>query len=337
MATTTKPLALNESLNTTENTPRNIADVLADELDGIKQAINSQSGSGNGHIIQNSSGANMPSENTMQFVDAHLSDDSVGGKTKVETFKAVTELEYSSETEDGAYIITDGGGAVIEPASDEYVEVVGDDEKTYGTLLAELWNKVDITKINVNSHINLADAYVYSVSIIQPTFVDFVIDDPTTSSPYLISRRIRLQNSPQFREFNTNGYENKASDVLESGYKITLYYGTNSAVTNLINQAKYTYLQSGESVESALKHIKIFTKDTSNITSDAYDVTINYGETLPINALVLPTIFTGTGNRNNAFVPVVKGKTTTSCIIRLFSIGGTPSNASPTVEVAVIY
>lgn len=39
MATVTKPIALDESLNTTEVSPRNIADVLAQELEGIAQAL----------------------------------------------------------------------------------------------------------------------------------------------------------------------------------------------------------------------------------------------------------------------------------------------------------
>lgn len=43
MATVTKPIALDESINTTEVSPRNIADVLAQELSGIASAISSPS------------------------------------------------------------------------------------------------------------------------------------------------------------------------------------------------------------------------------------------------------------------------------------------------------
>lgn len=43
MAVVTKPPALNESINTTESSPRNIADVLAQELSGIASAISSPS------------------------------------------------------------------------------------------------------------------------------------------------------------------------------------------------------------------------------------------------------------------------------------------------------
>lgn len=43
MSTVTKPIALNESINTTESPSRNIADVLAQELSGIASAISSGS------------------------------------------------------------------------------------------------------------------------------------------------------------------------------------------------------------------------------------------------------------------------------------------------------
>lgn len=43
MATVTKPMALDRSINTTEQSPRNIADVLAQELAGIASAISSGS------------------------------------------------------------------------------------------------------------------------------------------------------------------------------------------------------------------------------------------------------------------------------------------------------
>lgn len=39
MAEVTKPIALDESLNTTESTPRNIADVLAEGLDNIAESV----------------------------------------------------------------------------------------------------------------------------------------------------------------------------------------------------------------------------------------------------------------------------------------------------------
>lgn len=47
MATVTKPMALDESIKTTESTSRNIADVLAQELSGIASAITGGDGKAN--------------------------------------------------------------------------------------------------------------------------------------------------------------------------------------------------------------------------------------------------------------------------------------------------
>lgn len=239
MATVTKPLALNESLNSTENTPRNIADVLADELDGIKQAINSQSGSGNGHIIQNSSGANMPSENTMQFVDAHLSDDNVGGKTVVETFKTVTEAEYSSETEDGAYIITDGDGAVIEPASEDYVEVTADGVKTYATLLNELYALVDKSKLNNNSYMRQSSSYtVYKYASHNDSSIKFFYVGGSTSNYDINLFQLGTnQEDNLYIGYSTStsstAINNVSSNIVPNGRKLTLYYGNKKATVDL--------------------------------------------------------------------------------------------------------
>ena len=120
MATVTKPVALDESFNSTEATPRSVADVLADELVGIKQAITNQGGGGSGHTIQNASGSNMPQENTMQFKDSHVTDNSGAGKTEVEVIKSVASADYPSETEDGLYVKTDTGDAVIKKGGTDY-------------------------------------------------------------------------------------------------------------------------------------------------------------------------------------------------------------------------
>ena len=279
MATVTKPLALNESLNTTENTPRNIADVLADELDGIKQAIN-QSGSGNGHIIQNSAGANMPSENTMQFVDAHLSDDSVGGKTKVENIKSVTEAQFESATEDGLYDV-DIQGAEIEPASDEYVEVeqVTGGEKTYATLLNELYALIDRNKLTDNSYIidddgstkkkiiinRIGPSIIYGTSFDYAGSANMYITtlDLASSGSYYVEWTITQSNVT-----NTN----KSSTAVTVGTKFTLYYGNKSAVIDLQTTANRCLMSDGNSVEDTVKKISLPVTAASGITLDINDL-----------------------------------------------------------------
>ena len=250
MATTTKPIALNESLNTTENTPRNIADVLADELDGIKQAIN-QSGSGNGHIIQNSAGANMPSENTMQFVDAHLSDDSVGGKTKVENIKSVTEAQFETATEDGLYDV-DIQGAEIEPASDEYVEVTADGVKTYQTLLNELFALVDVSKLNSNSYLTDGSVICRYVNNGNGLYNFIAMSDASGIYSYEVIYRLNGTNSDiyvwRFRYDGSILVTPYASTVAVIGTKLTLYYGNKSAVIDLQTTANRCLMSDGNPI-----------------------------------------------------------------------------------------
>lgn len=84
MATVTKPIALDESINTTEVTPRNVADVLAQELSNIASAIGGGGGSG-GHTIENSSGIALPQRTNLQFGSGlGVTDDAGNDATVVE-------------------------------------------------------------------------------------------------------------------------------------------------------------------------------------------------------------------------------------------------------------
>jgi len=281
MATVTKPLALNESLNSTENTPRNIADVLADELDGIKQAISSQSGSGDGHIIQNSAGANMPQENTMQFVDAHLSDDSVGGKTVVETFKAVTEAEYSSETEDGAYIVTDGDGATIGEASDDIEEVTGNGSKTYATLLNELYAKIDKTKLTPYSKIVLISQYgTMQYDVVFYTNSTIIASQSNASANDLNTDTAILSSASTYYQYRNGSSQDASSTVLNNGGKITLYYGNRKAVVDLQTTANRCWYDSNTTVKQKIDTI---TPQITKVTQNALTVTANTSVTTDID------------------------------------------------------
>lgn len=102
MATQYAPIAKDSSINTTENTPRNIADVLAEELSAIEQAIAGGSGSG-GHTIVNASGTDMTQREKMQFVDAGVTDDSANNKTKVEIVQTISAESDLTSAPDGLY------------------------------------------------------------------------------------------------------------------------------------------------------------------------------------------------------------------------------------------
>ena len=95
MATVTKPIALDESLNTTESPSRNIADVLADELDAIAQAIGG-GGGGGGHVIQNDSGTDMTQRAKLQFKDLSVTDDSGNDRTIVSASGKADKTDLTS-------------------------------------------------------------------------------------------------------------------------------------------------------------------------------------------------------------------------------------------------
>lgn len=132
MATQYAPIAKDSSINTTENTPRNIADVLAEELSAIEQAIAGGSGSG-GHTIVNASGTDMTQRAKMQFVDAVVTDDAVNDVTKISTTPASypsANVSYGSgSVEDALDALTDSGVYPITFESgisgDMYISVLG--------------------------------------------------------------------------------------------------------------------------------------------------------------------------------------------------------------------
>ena len=95
MATQYDPIAKDESLNTTELSPRNIADVLAEELDAIAQAIGGGGGSG-GHTIISPDGTSMPQRAGLSFTDSHISDDAVNDETVVEIVEGISKTDWDN-------------------------------------------------------------------------------------------------------------------------------------------------------------------------------------------------------------------------------------------------
>lgn len=87
-----------------------------------------------GHELVNSSGSTMTQRSKMEFLDTHLTDDSVNNTTKVEVVKEVTTAQFANETERGLYRITDKPDSVINAEqvaydSDNSVKDMIDSEK----------------------------------------------------------------------------------------------------------------------------------------------------------------------------------------------------------------
>lgn len=138
MATQYDPIAKDESLNTTESPSRNVADVLAQGLDAIEQAIAGGSGSG-GHTIVNASGTDMTQRAKMQFVDAGVTDDSANDKTKVEILQTISSEADLANAPDGVY----QGTWDEDPADILTADMVGYGSGTVEDALDEMF--VDVT------------------------------------------------------------------------------------------------------------------------------------------------------------------------------------------------
>ena len=230
MATVTKPLALNESLNTTEQTPRNVADVLSEGLENIKQAI--EGGGAGGHEIIDSEGNTMPQETAMQFAD--------------------TKADYDNATEDGFHVIDDGEDALIGSVSDDSVTVTstGSDNKNWGDLLLELRNEIDISKVTEFSYLILNDSLIYPLYRLSDfTFTWIAL---TGGGQYDIES-IRLSTSPNIVENYNGTITNRTNTLITSAQKLSLYYGNKKAVVDLRTTASRCLLTDEETtVEQAM-------------------------------------------------------------------------------------
>ena len=106
MATVTKPIALDESINTTELTPRNIADVLAEELKGIADNILPPNAS---QIAYDNTASGLSATNVQDAIDEVISSqadviaDTMADLTENKT-ATVTDGVADFETIDGSLV-----------------------------------------------------------------------------------------------------------------------------------------------------------------------------------------------------------------------------------------
>lgn len=106
MATVTKPIALDESINTTEQTPRNIADVLAEELKGIADNILPPNAS---QIAYDNTASGLTATNVQDAIDEVISSqadviaDTMADLTENKT-ATVTDGVADFETIDGSLV-----------------------------------------------------------------------------------------------------------------------------------------------------------------------------------------------------------------------------------------
>ena len=197
-------------------------------------------GGGVGHTIVDPSGTSMTQRDGLQFVDAHLADDSVNDRTKVEVVKETTEVAFDAldETDvdnDGFYVYEDadrtildasqvayGSGTVADALTQETVSVTADGVKTYKMLFNELFALVDFSKITVRSMLTVAGGLFTLMGFTVNTQLIFILYDYNTSNNQSNGIKATLKASDsQYHVQNQGDYSNS---VASNGRVITLYY-----------------------------------------------------------------------------------------------------------------
>lgn len=249
MATVTKPVALNESLNTTDSTPKNIADVLKDKLGDIASAISG--GGAGGHEIIDSEGNAMPQESAMQFADSFVTDDETNGRTIVENIKEVSPADYDSTTDEGIIVTDDGNDALIGAVSDDYVEVTASSD-TYMTALNKLRKEADFDKITKESYIKLGNnVYIVTALLNNEIYFSSVlgyagIGGSNIQTIFMPKSGVGNCSFQECVFTSSISRTNKDASSVTDGTKITLYYGNKKATVDLQTTANRCLLPDGE-------------------------------------------------------------------------------------------
>lgn len=209
---------------------------------------------GSGHTILDADGSEMAQEDSLQFADSFVSDDDVNGKTVVENIKEVAPADYDSATDEGIIVCDDGEDAVIHPSSEDYVEVIGNNVKTYSQLLNDLYDEIDFDKLTTISSVR--------ITYTNGTYEDFQFEYKGSSAIRYFNAFINSSNavtgSSLYIHSSNSNYNatsgSKSTTVCPTGEKITLYYGNKKSVVDLQTTANRCLLNSGETVESALTY-----------------------------------------------------------------------------------
>ena len=213
---------------------------------------------GAGHVLVDSDGNDMPSENKMQFADAFLTDDDVNDKTIVENIKEVDPADYDSTTDEGIIVTDDGEDAVIHPSSDDKVEVTADGNTSYTTLFNSFYSQsIDRSKLRNDSVLvfekpNGTKYY----SRISALYSDAIIFSEITeyAASTLYSKVIKFATTGSFMADRANTTDTVyESQLVPQNTKITLYYGNKKAVVDLQTTANRCLMSDGvTSVEDAI-------------------------------------------------------------------------------------
>ncbi len=259
MATQYDPIAKDESLNTTELSPRNIADVLAEELSGIASALtptqlsaladvtitSAQDGQtlkydavsqkwvnandAGGHTIENPSGTSMTQRANLQFTGdgVTVTDDSANDRTVIDVSPDAGDIAYDNSNSGLSATRVQGAIDEVNAKVDRgSVSVTADGVKTNGQLYAELYSQIDIAKATRQS-ILMIGTQVWTLKSLTATYLTFSRLNTGSTGGNIIE--LTISNNPAryavvFTTQPSVSVLDEIATVPTNGTVITLYY-----------------------------------------------------------------------------------------------------------------
>lgn len=219
MATVTKPIALDESINTTESPSRNLADVLAQELSGIASAI-----TGGSDNVPKTDVATVEPSNTasrsysvgeLVYVNGNL-------------YKVIASISQGSAFTVGTNIQSTTVSGALGEGDRGSVSVTADGTKTFAQLFNSLYALVDMSKVSATSRLewNTGSStlvfYIRDYSSSQIRLYQFLIGTSNGSLDTVI-----ISNSSAYYRCDlstTIAYTNRSNNTSSNGQTFTFYY-----------------------------------------------------------------------------------------------------------------
>lgn len=253
MAEITKPIALDESFNTTEGSPRNVADVLAQGIGDLVTVVSRISHQTTYDELSDLEDVNIsaPTNGDVLTYDGSKWTNGQGGGGSTEQMIAPVE---TSTTASQAYAIgeqfilngvlytataaiTAGGTITIGgncTTSDtvteqiqnikqgESVSVTADGVKTYATLFNELYALIDSTKLTVKSMFTIGE-YIYTRSY-YTTGGGYQFTSANLYNQTLFIERVNIRTNSSYDRCIGTTYSNNSATVPANGTKLIIHY-----------------------------------------------------------------------------------------------------------------
>lgn len=253
MAEITKPIALDESFNTTEGSPRNVADVLAQGIGDLVTVVSRISHQTTYDELSDLEDVNISAPtngDVLTYDGSKWVNGQGGGGSSCEELIAPVE---TGATASQAYAIgeqfilngtlytataaiTAGGTITINgncTASDsvteqinnikqgESVSVTADGIKTYQQVLNNLFALLDTTKITYNSYIKYGN-YIYRLTLIMTGLYQFTVASIASSNTFI--QKISVSASSGCERISGSTFTDLTSQVPTNGATFTIYY-----------------------------------------------------------------------------------------------------------------